>query len=85
MSRGKDYKKYTGLTVEVKHEDVGRALKTLSKKVQETGLLQEIKNRMFYEPPSVKKQRVKKEARIRWVKTVQELMELGLWHRDKKF
>lgn len=84
-NRYRDTKKYRGLTVEVRNDDVGRALRLWSKKVQDTGLLKELKDRMSYEPPAVRKQRLKKESRKRWEKTVEELIDLGLWHRDRKY
>lgn len=84
MSKIRD-KKIRGLSVEVYGDDVGRALRTWSKKVQDTGLLKEVKDRMTYEPPSVKRQRVKKEARKRWEKTVEGFISVGLWHKDRNY
>ncbi len=78
-------KKYQGLTVEVRNDDVTRALRLFSKKVQDQGLLKEVKERMSYDPPSVVKQEKKKQARKRWVKTVQEMISTGRWHSDKRY
>ena len=85
MGKIKDSRKYRGLTVEVRGDDFGRALRTFSKMVQDTGILKEVKDRMSYEPPAVKKQRIKKQARKRWERTVEELIEQGHWHKDKKY
>jgi ribosomal protein S21 len=74
-----------GITVEVRGDDFGRALRTWSKKVQDSGLLKEVKDRMAYEKPAVEKQRMKKQARKRWEKTVEELIATGRWHKDKKY
>jgi ribosomal protein S21 len=81
----RDGKKQQGITVEVRGEDFGRALRTWSKKVQDTGLLKEVKDRMAYEKPAVAKQRMKKQARKRWERTVEEMIESGHWHKDKKY
>lgn len=84
-NRYRDGKKHRGLTVEVRNDDFGRALRTFSKKVQDIGILKEVKERMAYEKPAVKKQRLKKQARKRWERTVEELIESGHWHKDKKY
>lgn len=84
-NRYRDGKKHCGLTVEVRNDDFGRALRTFSKKIQDIGILKEIKERMAYEKPAVKKQRLKKQARKRWERTVEELIESGHWHKDKKY
>jgi ribosomal protein S21 len=73
-----------GTSIEVK-EDFGRALRNWSKKVQESGLMKELKDRSAYEAPSERKQRMKKQARSRWIRQVQEMIENGQWHRDKNF
>ena len=74
-----------GITVEVRGDDFGRALRTWSKKVQDTGLLKEVKDRMAYEKPAVERQRMKKQARKRWEKQVEEMIASGHWHKDKKY
>jgi len=81
----RDGKKHRGTTVEVRNDDFGRALRTFSKKVQDSGLLKEVKDRMAYEKPAVGKQRMKKQARKRWERTVEEMIETGHWHKDKKY
>jgi ribosomal protein S21 len=84
-NRFRDSKKYQGITVEVRGDDFGRALRTWSKKVQDTGLLKEVKDRMAYEKPAVARQRMKKQARKRWERTVEEMIEAGQWHKDKNY
>lgn len=84
-NRYRDGKKPRGMTVEVRNDDFGRALRTFSKKVQDSGILKEVKDRMAYEPPAVKKQRLKKQARKRWERTVEELIASGHWHKDKRY
>lgn len=84
-SRTRDQRRHRGLTVEVKNDDVGRALRFWSKKVQETGLLKELRDRMAYEKPTIERKRKKQQARKRWEREVEEMIDLGLWHRDKNY
>jgi small subunit ribosomal protein S21 len=58
------------LEIRVQGNDVEKALKMLKTKLQKDGLFREIKNRKFYEKPSVKKKRKQAEARKRKVKTL---------------
>lgn len=85
MSKIRDGKKHRGMVVETRNDDFNRALRTFSKKIQDSGLLKEVKERMAYEKPAVKKQRVKKQARKRWERTVEEMISLGMWHKDKNY
>lgn len=84
-NRFKDEPRRQGISVEVRGDDVGRALRTWSKKVQDTGLLKEVKDRMAYEKPAVEKQRMKKQARKRWEKKVEEMISTGMWHKDRNY
>lgn len=84
-NRYKDNKKQSGISVEVRNNDFGRALRTFSKKVQDSGVLKDVRDRMSYEPPAVKKQRLKKQARKRWEKKVEEMMLTGHWHPDRNY
>ncbi len=56
------------MEIKVLANDVDRALKTLKNKLQKEGLFREIKNRKYYEKPSVKKKRKQAEARKRKAK-----------------
>lgn len=78
-NRFRDTRRRKGTTVEVKNDDFSRALRTFSKKVQDTGLLKEIRDRMSFEKPAVRKQRMKKQARKRWERQVEEMMGAGKW------
>lgn len=57
-----------GLYVEVRNNDIGYALRKFKKKVQEDGILQELKDREFFEKPSIKRKKAKAAARARWLK-----------------
>ena len=52
--------------------DFERALRTWSKKVQDSGLLRDLKERECYEKPSVIRKREKAVARKRWLRQVEE-------------
>jgi small subunit ribosomal protein S21 len=56
------------LEIKVLGNDIDRALKTLKNKLQKEGLFREIKNRAFYQKPSVKRKRKQAEARKRKAK-----------------
>lgn len=57
-----------GTSVEVKYDDVNGALRRFKKKVQESGILQELKDREFYEKPTTRRKRAKAAAKSRWKK-----------------
>lgn len=76
--------KKKGLTVEVR-DDFNRSLRTFSKKVQDSGILKEVKERMEHEVPSVTRQKMKKAARKRWEKQVEDLIQRGRWHPNKNY
>lgn len=61
--------KIKGCTVFVKDgEPVERALRKFKKKVQDSGLLQELRDREFYEKPTTARKRAKSAAKNRWQK-----------------
>jgi small subunit ribosomal protein S21 len=50
------------LEIKVEDRDIEKALKTLKRQIQKEGLLKEIKRRGFYEKPSEKDKRKRREA-----------------------
>ena len=69
-NRNNDEKR--GLFVEVRGDDVNKALRIFKKKVQEDGILQEYKERQAYTKPSEKRRKAKQAGRKRWLKTVEK-------------
>lgn len=67
--------KTTGLTVEVRNGDFNKALRLFKKKVQEAGIIQEVRERQEYVKPSEKRKRAKAAGIARWKKK-QRTMEL---------
>ena len=62
-----------GLSVEVRNNDVSFALRKLKKKIAEDGLLQELRQREFFEKPSITRAKAKKAGRARWLKKVAQM------------
>ena len=58
----------TGLYVEVHNNDVGRALRKLKKMVNNEGILKDLRDKEYYEKPSLKRKKAKAAARKRWLK-----------------
>ena len=77
--------KRTGVLVEVKDGNFNKAMRTFSKKVKESGRLEDFKETQSYEKPAVRNQRKKKLARKRWERRVEGFIEEGKWHADKAY
>jgi small subunit ribosomal protein S21 len=61
--------KITGNTVFLREgEYIDSALRKFKKKVQDSGLLQELRDREFYEKPTTERKRKKSAAKNRWQK-----------------
>ena len=60
--------KVTGNLVVVTHDNVEKALRKFKKKVTESGLLQELREREHYEKPTTARKKAKAAARRRWKK-----------------
>ena len=60
--------KVTGNIVVVQHDNVEKALRKFKKKVAESGLLQNLRERETYEKPTTRRKKAKAAARRRWKK-----------------
>ena len=60
--------KVWGNTVFVKDDNIEKALRKFKKKVQDSGLLLELRERDTYEKPTTRRKRKKGAARNRWQK-----------------
>lgn len=70
--RDKD-RQIRGSTVYVKDgEPVEKALRRFKKKIQDSGLLQELRDREFYEKPTTTRKRKKSAAVNRWKKELRK-------------
>ena len=61
----------TGSTVWVSHDNVEKALRTFKKKIQESGKLQELRDRECYVKPSIERKQNKAKAKRRWQKKLE--------------
>ena len=63
-----------GLVVHLREgEDINRALRKLKKKIENAGLLKELRDRQYYQKPSEKRRIAKKAGIMRWKKRQREL------------
>lgn len=60
--------KLRGKAVIVKDDNVERALRKFKKKIMESGLLNDLRDREFYEKPTTARKRKKSAAQNRWNK-----------------
>lgn len=60
--------KLEGSIVYVKHDNVEQALRKFKKKIQTSGLIQELRDRETYEKPTTKRKRKAGAAKARWRK-----------------
>lgn len=58
------------MEVTVTGRDIEKAIRDLKRKIQRDGIFRELKNRRFYEKPSLKKKRKQLEARRRKAKAL---------------
>jgi len=65
--------KAQGLTVEVRNGDFNKALRIFKKKVQEAGIIQEVRERQEYVKPSEVRKKAKAAGRKRWLKKMEKL------------
>lgn len=81
----RDSKNITGgRSVEVR-DDFNRALRTFGKKITDSGMLRELKDRAHHEPKGIANARMKKSARKRWEKKVEGMIAAGLWQQSKPY
>jgi len=57
-----------GLTVEVRNGNIEGAIRLLSRRIKQEGIMRELRARSYYEKPSEKKRRKHAEAVSRWKK-----------------
>ena len=60
-----------GSTVYVKNDNVEQAMRKFKKKMQDCGLLQDLRDREFYEKPTSLRKRKASAAKNRWKKKLQ--------------
>ena len=68
----RDQQQKSGLSVEVRNGDFNFALRKFKKKVQEDGILQELRERQHFTKPSEKRKKAKAAGRARWLKKLRK-------------
>lgn len=58
----------SGMRVEVRNNDVNKALRRLKKKLAEDGIMQDLRNREYYESKGTKRRKAKEAAIRRYKK-----------------
>ena len=67
--------KRKGIGVTVKdNENINQALKRFKRKVSDSGKLEDLRKKEFYEKPTAKRKREKGAARARWLKKLEKLV-----------
>lgn len=64
--------KLYGSSVIVQNDNVEKALRKFKKKIQDSGKLQELREREFFEKPTTERKRKKSQAKRRWQKKLNE-------------
>jgi len=61
---------FKGTRIYIKNNDVNKALRKFKKKIMESGLLNELREREFYVKPTIERKLKKSQAKRRWQKEV---------------
>lgn len=64
--------KLYGRSVLVQDNQVEKALRKFKKKINDLGLLNDLRDREFYEKPTTERKRKKSAARARWLKKIND-------------
>ena len=54
------------------HENINQALRRFKKKIEESGILETLRKKEFYEKPTTVRKRKKSAAKARWTKKLRE-------------
>ena len=68
----KDLMTLTGRKIIVGEMPLSLALKKFKQKVDDSGVLEEVKKRMTFEKPTVERKRKRAAARARWLKKLED-------------
>jgi len=64
------------VTIQVRNGNIEQAMRVLKKKLQKDGLLKSLKDKQYYEKPSAKKRRKKKEGIANFKKQQKKLIAI---------
>jgi small subunit ribosomal protein S21 len=71
MSRLNKTKFLTGTTVVINDDNFEKGMRKFKKKVAESGILHDLREREFYEKPTIARKKAASAARNRWLKKLQ--------------
>ena len=71
----------SGLTVQVRGDDLNGALRVLKKRMQNEGIFNEMRERVGHKTRGEKRRLAKAAGRRRWLKKIEMLKEQGRWDR----
>ena len=66
-----DQRKLSGSVVYVRNDNVEQAIRKFKKKIQNNGLMLDLRAKEFYEKPTSVRKRKKAQAKARWRKQLQ--------------
>ena len=69
-------RQFQGLKVEVRNDDVGKALRILKKRMQNEGIFNELRERTFFRKKSEKRRLAQSAGRRRWLKNVEKMKDI---------
>ncbi len=65
--------KIRGTSIFVKeYENINQALRRFKRKVEDSGILEDVRKKEFYEKPTTARKRAKAAARSRWLKKLEK-------------
>jgi len=70
----------SGMTVEVRNNDINKALRILKKRMQTEGIFNEMRERTAFRSRGEKRRLSQAAGRRRWLKKVEKLKGEGLWN-----
>ena len=79
MKKYKEREK-SGMTVEVRNNDINKALRILKKRMQTEGIFNEMRERTSFKTKGEKRRLSEAAGRRRWLKKVEKLKSEGLWN-----
>lgn len=65
-----------GLKVEVRNNDITKALRILKKRMQNEGIFNELRERTFFRKKSEKRRLAQSAGRRRWLKNVEKMKDI---------
>ena len=71
MAHNNKFQRTTGMVVYVNDDQLEKALRKFKKKIAESGKLQELRDKEFYEKPTTARKKAASAARNRWRKKLE--------------